>query len=180
MTLQIDAINVGNHALAVYSDRDRKIQDTLDYLREGLEKRNEAIIFITADLTKEGVRTRMAKEWGLDIADLEARGDILIQTPEEWYLKGGSPDLRRTDSMFLALRDEAVKRGRSGLRGVGDTRVFFERGYVSELIDYESSLERRFDISFTPLCTYSKADFDTLDSDQVRRLKETHSNFWEA
>jgi MEDS: MEthanogen/methylotroph, DcmR Sensory domain len=179
MTLQTDAISVGNHAFAVYSDRDRKIRDTLDYLREGLENRNEAIIFITADLTKGEVRARMAKEWGLDIADLEARGDILIQTPEEWYLKGGGPNTRRTNSMFLAFRDEAVKRGRSGLRGVGDTGVFFEKGYVSELIDYETSLERRFDISFTPLCTYSKADFDTLDSDQVRRLKETHSNFWE-
>jgi MEDS: MEthanogen/methylotroph, DcmR Sensory domain len=176
LTLQVESIEIGNHSIAIYSDTEQKIQETLDYLRKGLE-RNETIIFITADLTKEEVEARMEKGWGVDVHKLEAQGDIVIKSAEEWYFKEGTPNWRRTASMFLALEEEAVKRGKSGLRGAGDTRVFFEKGYVAELIDYESSLERKFDISFTPMCTYSREDFDTLTPDQVSRLKECHYHF---
>lgn len=80
--------------------------------------------------------------------------------------------------MFMTLQEEAIKRGRSGLRGSGDTRIFFERNFVPELVDYECSLERHFTISFTPLCTYSLKDFDTLTPEQAARLKDCHINFW--
>lgn len=176
MTLPPLQIEVGNHTIAIYSDTDQKVNHTLTYLKEGLEH-NEALILITADITKDAVRGRMTREWGVDVEELEERGDIVLQTPDEWYFRDGRPNWRRTDAMFLALQKDAIGRGRSGLRGAGDTRLFFEKGYVTDLIDYESSLERRFSISFTPLCTYSKADFDKLSSDQVRRLRECHYHF---
>jgi hypothetical protein len=176
MTLVSEQIDVGNHTIAVYSDTDHKIQETLKYLKKGLE-RNEALIFITDEQTKDQIRERIERDWGVDVRGLESKGDLLLQTPEEWYFKESKPNFRRTDAMFLALQAEAIKRGKSGLRGAGDTAQFFKRGFVPELVEYESSLERHFNITFTPLCTYSRENFDKLTSDQIHRLRECHYHF---
>jgi hypothetical protein len=176
LSLQTELIEVGNHSIAIYSDINQKINETLEYLKKGVE-RNESLIFITADISKEEVRNRIENQWKVNVDQMEEQGDILLQTPEEWYFREGSPNWRRTDAMFLVLQSDAVRRGKSGLRGAGDTRLFFERGYVNELVEYEASLERKFTISFTPLCTYSRTDFDSLTPQQVTKLTDCHYHF---
>lgn len=61
MTLPPLQIEVGNHTIAIYSDTDQKVDHTLTYLKEGLEH-NEALILITADITKDAVRGRMTRD----------------------------------------------------------------------------------------------------------------------
>lgn len=171
------SILVGQHTIAVYSDKERKVRETLGYLKEGLAS-NQAIVYITSDLSKDEVRSRMETDWKIDIQKLETSGDVTLRSPDEWYLGSGSPDWRKINSMFLSLRDESLKRGRTGLRGAGDTGIFFHRNFVQELIDYESSFERKLSIAFTPLCTYNKEDFDTLSLEQLNRLSKCHFHFW--
>jgi hypothetical protein len=171
--IQREEIEVGSHVIGIYSDKNQKIDETFNFLRKGLERR-EALLLITSDLEKDEIRKRMEKDWGVNVRRLEAQGDILLQTPDEWYFKEGWPNWPRTNAMFLALERQVLDNGRLGLRGAGDTGLFFERGFASDLMDYESGLERKFNIAFTALCTYNRADFEKLTSDDIRRLREHH------
>ena len=55
-------IQESSHILGVYSSPQRKIEEGLDYLRIGFEEKNEAILLVTDELTKDEVRNEILKK----------------------------------------------------------------------------------------------------------------------
>ncbi len=73
-----------------------------------------------------------------------------------------------------------AKRGKAGLRVVGDMSTFFKHGLQKQLFEYETSLEQKFDFPMTAICTYNKEDINKyLTLDQIKSMQNHHNPIWE-
>lgn len=102
MHAALEAVQAGDHIVAIYPDKEKKLEEAFQFLKAGLDA-NEAVVLITDDLPKDKVRSRMCKQWQFDnVSQLEARGDITIATTREWYFPDGK--LMKTNTYAACLR----------------------------------------------------------------------------
>jgi len=170
-------VQLGDHIIAVYQNKEEKLKEAFDFLKQGLDK-DEIVMLITDEMSKDKVRQRMQNEWKVDVKSLETRDNIIIKDTSEWYFPYDVPNADRLKMHWLALSEIARVRGRHGIRVVGDTAAFFKRGFVKHLIDYESGLEPKFNIPMTALCAYDSRDVETLSTEQFNILCEHHVILW--
>ena len=63
-TKRCSLVETGNHIAAVYSDKDTEFEEAFEFLKSGLEK-NEIIMFITDDISKDEIRKKINTEWNV-------------------------------------------------------------------------------------------------------------------
>jgi MEDS: MEthanogen/methylotroph, DcmR Sensory domain len=177
MAQRLQTIEQGNHIIAVYPNKDEKFNEAFAFLKEGLQ-RNEVIVLTTTGLPKDGIRARMRNEWGVDVTELESRGDIIIKTTEELYFPDGIPNIQRTMVLWSTLVENSLSKGKRGIRVFGDMTAFFENGFTKELLDYESCLEQRINFPAIGICAYDSKDIDNMTLDQIRQLQLHHNPVW--
>jgi MEDS: MEthanogen/methylotroph, DcmR Sensory domain len=107
-----------------------------------------------------------------DIEEQIAKGDVIIKSTSEWYFPGGVPSIQRTKALWAELLNRLSKRGRKGLRVVGDMSTFFRYGLQKQLLEYEASLEQNFDFPLTAICAYNKEDLNKYFT--LEELKDIH------
>jgi len=57
--------------------------------------------------------------------------------------------------------------------------AFFKNGFTKELLEYESSLEQRFNFPAIGICAYDSKDIDNyMTSEQIRQLQQHHNPVW--
>jgi hypothetical protein len=138
----ITEIQYKSHILGVYSLPQRKIEEGLEDLRIGFEEKNEAILMITDELTKDEVRNIIIKKWKIssqdELAELEKNSIINIKSSRKLYFSTKILDSDRIVKQYSTLANKAIENGKSGLRVFSDVNIFFERGYGSKLIEFES------------------------------------------
>ena len=162
----ITQIQDNSHILGIYSSPQRKIEDGLEYLRIGFEEKNEAILMITNELTKNEVRNEIVKKWKISpnkLADLEKNSIINIKSSTEVYFSTSRIDRDKIGKQFSALANKAIEKRKRGLRAFGDIKLFFERGYEKYIIEFEKSFPPSFDFPMTSICAYDLDDFEKLD-----------------
>ncbi len=178
MVQRSQTVEQGNHIIAVYPNKDEKLNQAFVLLKEGLQ-RDEVVVLITTDLPKNEIRARMRKEWEIDVEELESRGDVIIRTTEEFYFPDGFPNVERTKALFYTLVENSISKGKRGIRVFGDTAAFFTEGFTKELFDYESCFEQRFNFPAIGICAYDSKDIhNNMTSDQIRQLLERHKPVW--
>ncbi|MGC2425610.1 MAG: MEDS domain-containing protein [Nitrososphaeraceae archaeon] len=177
MAQRLQTLEVGNHVIAVYPNKEEKFNEAFAFLRDGLQ-RNEVIVLTTTDLTKDEIRARMRSEWKVDVTKLESKGDIVIRTTEEWYFPDGIPNIQRTMALWSTLVENSLNKGKRGIRVVGDMAAFFKNGFSKELFDYESCLEQRFNFPAIGICAYDSRDIDNMTLEQIRLLQQHHNPIW--
>lgn len=175
---RLQTIEKGNHIIAVYASKDEKFNEAFAFLKDGLE-RNEVAIMTTTDLTKDEIRARMENEWQLNVADLESRGDVIIRTTEEVYFPDRIPNIQRTIALWSTLVENCLSKGKNGMRVFGDMSAFFKSGFTKELLEYESSLEQRFNFPIIGICAYDSIDiYNNYTSEQINQLQRHHITIW--
>src|SRR3990172_10073120 len=108
----------GSHFCQFYKTKEDMIDIVVPYFRAGLEN-DELCIWVTSDfLTTDDAHEAM-KRGVPGFSDYLAKKQVEVFPHTEWYLKGGSFDLRRTLDMWMAKHDEALSRGFAGLRVSG-------------------------------------------------------------
>jgi hypothetical protein len=178
MAQRLQTVERGNHIIAVYTNKDEKFNEAFAFLKEGLQ-RKEVVVLTTSDLPKDEIRARMKSEWGVDVAELESKGDIIIRTTEELYFPDGIPNIQRTMALWSTLVENCLSKGKRGIRVFGDMTAFFRKGFTKELLDYESSLEQRFSFPAIGICAYDSKDIDNkVTSEQIRQLLQHHNPVW--
>jgi hypothetical protein len=177
MAQRLQTLEVGNHVIAVYPNKEEKFNEAFAFLKDGL-LRNEVIVLTTTDLTKDEIRARMRSEWKVDVTKLESKGDIVIRTTEEWYFPDGIPNIQRTMALWSTLVENSLNKGKRGIRVVGDMAAFFKNGFSKELFDYESCLEQRFNFPAIGICAYDSRDIDNMTLEQIRLLQQHHNPIW--
>ena len=177
MAQRLQTIEQGNHIIAVYPNTDEKFIEAFAFLREGLQ-RNEVIVLTTTDLPKTEIRARMESEWGVDVTELESRGDIIIRTTEELYFPDGVPNIQRTMALWSTLVENSLSKGKRGIRVFGDMTAFFKHRFTKELFEYESCLEQKFNFPAIGICAYDSRDMDNMTLEQIGLLKQHHNPVW--
>lgn len=94
------------------------------------------------------------------------------------YFPDGIPNIQRTIALWATLVENSHKRGKRGLRVVGDMASFFRNGFTRELLEYESCLEQKFNFPAIGICAYDSIDIDNMTSEQIRQLRERHHPVW--
>jgi hypothetical protein len=175
---RLQTIEQGNHIIAIYPNKEEKFDEAFAFLKDGLE-RNEVVVMTTTDLPKDEIRVRMENEWQLNVTELESRGDIIIRTTEEAYFPDGIPNIQRTIALWSTLVENCISKGKRGMRVFGDMSAFFKSGFTKELLEYESSLEQRFNFPIIGICAYDSKDIDNnVTLEQIRQLQRQHSTVW--
>jgi hypothetical protein len=174
----ITQVQDNSHILGIYSSPQRKIEDGLEYLRIGFEKKNEAILMITNELTKNEVRNEIVKKWNISpnkLTDLEKNSIINIKSSTEAYFSTNRIDRDKIDKQFSVLANKAIEKGKRGLRAFGDIKIFFEKGYEKYIIEFEKSFPSSFGFPMTSICAYDLDNFEKLDQ-QSRKILFDHHN----
>lgn len=169
----------GTHTIAIFPNEKVRIEETLKFLRAGLDK-NEVIVMALRVLPEAEVRAKMKSSWkDVDVDRLEASGDILINNPNEWYLdKDGKMNPMEALPKLTALLDESLKRGKAGVRMVGDGDEALETGFKNQFIEYERDLQKQFSRYLTVLCTYGVAAVKNahLTTEEKQTLRSAHDH----
>jgi hypothetical protein len=126
MSQRSQNLEVGNHILSIYNNREAKFNEIFDFLKIGLLQ-NEVAMMITEELTKEEIIKKMnANLSDKNIEEMINNGDFIIKSTSEWYFQGGVPRIQRTKALWAELLNRLAKRGKKGLRVVGDVYAFFK------------------------------------------------------
>lgn len=169
----IKTIEAHDHIFAIYPDIYSKFDDAFEFLKDGLE-RNETVMLITDDMTKNDVLKRMSREWNVNAYELEERGDIIITKTKAWYFPTGTVDSGTVIEKWHLFAKNAESQGKAGLRLFADTSTFFKYGLSKQLVEYEAMLNSKFDIPLIAICCYSEDDVKSLTSQQIHMLHSCH------
>ena len=145
----------GSHFCQFYTTQKDMTDVVVPYFRAGLEA-NELCVWVTSDfLTTDEALAAMHHDVPR-FGEYLARGQIEVFPHTDWYLKGGTFDLRRTLDMWMAKHDEALARGFAGLRVCGTPYWLDNKKDWDDFAAYEAEINRVIGgTKLLVLCTYS-------------------------
>jgi len=161
----------GDHYCGIYrTDEDQRVF-IVDYVREGIRK-NDKIFYIVNVQTAAQLKETLSAA-GLDVEKLIAKGQLVIVTAKEAYLKEGVFD---PDKMIKLLGEEtqkALAEGYQALRATGEMTWALAGDPGSEkLVEYESRLNNFFPhAKCYAVCQYDRRRFD---ADMLLDILHTH------
>ena len=164
--------------LGIYSSPQRKIEEGLEYLRIGFEEKNEAILMITDELTKDEIRNEIIKKWNIPqdyLTYLEKNAIINIKNSKKFYFSTNLIDRDRIAKQYSDLAFKSLEKGKRGLRTFGDMKIFFEIGYEKYVIEFEKSFQPLNDFPMAGICAYDLDDFVKLDRESRKILFDHHT-----
>lgn len=165
----------GEHFLIAFETPQELIEQSLQFLKTGLLENGEDILLVTDELSKDRIREKIAKEWNVDASTLEANGRITLMTFREWYLIDDKFDIERSKIMMTKMVRKSIEGGRKGLRSVGDMNPFFSTGMIQQLVAWESSLEKQFELPVTSLCACIIDNVEQLDNSAIKVMQQRHN-----
>jgi CheY-like chemotaxis protein len=177
MSAQLRSVT-GEHVLVVYETPMEMIEQSLEFLKNGIIN-NEDVMIVTDAMPIDLVREKIAKEWEkdvgiIDLDNLEQEGRVTLHTFQEWYMPDGKFNLQTAIAKLTKKMQQTNEHGRKGFRCVGDMNPFFDMGLTDEAVKYESTLEKNFNLPLIGFCAYTKDRFLTLDDEAVHLLHQCH------
>ncbi len=145
----------GTHFCQFYKTKKDLLDILVPYFRAGLEN-NELCIWVTSDfLTREDALRAMRK--GMPgFREFLSKRQVEIFPYTDWYLKGGSFDLKRTLNMWMEKHNEALSRGFDGMRVSGNPYWIDNKKDWDDFTCYESAINNVIGgTKLLVLCTYS-------------------------
>ena len=156
----IARMSAGDHYCGIYrTDEDHRAL-VVDFIRQGVRKGHK-LFYIVNIQTAAQLRALLA-DAGIDVESLLARGQLVILTAKEAYLKHGQFD---PDKMIVLLREETDKALAEGYPALGVTgemtwALAGEPG-SERLVEYESLLNPYVPRSECyAVCQYDRRRFD--------------------
>jgi hypothetical protein len=145
----------GSHFCQFYKTKKDMTDIVVPYFRAGLEN-NELCIWVTSDFLTTEDALHALKRGVPAFAHYAASKQIEVFPHTDWYLKGGSFDLKRTLDMWMAKHDEALSRGFAGLRVSGTPYWIDNKKDWDDFAAYEAEINRVIGgTKLLVLCTYS-------------------------
>jgi MEDS: MEthanogen/methylotroph, DcmR Sensory domain len=95
-------------------------------------------------------------------------------TFREWRLINDKFDTKRSKIMREKMVQKALDSGRKGFRSVGDMKPFFSSGMIQQLLAWDSSLEKQFELPIILLCGYTQDKLEQLDYSAIAVMQQCH------
>ena len=170
----IERMQPGDHYCAMYrSDEDHRAV-IVDFIKAGVA-RNEKMFYLVNLQSAEQLRAKLTAA-GIDVQALLDKGQLVILTAKEAYLRDGQFDPDRMMALLGEEADKAVAEGYAALRATGEMTWALAREPGSErLVEYESRVNDFFATHkhCYGLCQYDRRRFD---SEMLIDILHTHPN----
>ena len=140
-----------DHAILLYEDEARKRAVVLSFLKAGLSKGNAALYLISEKRRDHEVKWLRRT---FEIREAEQRQALTIMSSEEWYLQRGKASADTIISNAMKLGNEKMVEGYPGLQSVTEMKPLVENVKWSELVDYETRLQRKLPPMYCGMCVY--------------------------
>ena len=145
----------GTHFCQFYTTKKDLLDTLVPYFKAGLED-NEQCVWVTSDFLTQAEAVRALKRSVSGFSDYQARGQMEIFPYTDWYLKGGSFDLKRTLDMWMEKHDSALSKGFDGLRVSGNPYWIDNKKDWDDFACYEAEINNVIGgTKLLVLCTYS-------------------------
>ncbi len=145
----------GSHFCQFYRTKKDLLDVLVPYFRAGLEG-NELCVWVTSDFVTDEDAMRALKKGVPGFGEYLDKRQIEVFPYTDWYLKGGSFDLRRTLGMWMDKHGEALSRGFDGLRVSGNPYWIDNKKDCDDFACYEAEINDVIGgTRLLVLCTYS-------------------------
>jgi hypothetical protein len=175
----------GSHFCLFYETKEDLLGTSIPYCKSGLESEEFCLWVVAEPLTIEEATNALKDAMpGLDryLAD----SGIEIMSARNWYLQGGTFDLKRVTDGWHEKLARASARGYAGVRVTGDTAWLAKKDW-KHFYEYEEGLnEAVANQRLAVLCTYPLAQCGALEILDVVRTHQfalakqlgRHRNRW--
>jgi len=145
----------GTHFCQFYETKEDLFDIIVPYFKAGLES-NELCIWVTSDFLTEHDAVEAMEKGVPGFSNYTKKGQMEIFPYTDWYLKGGSFDLKRTLDMWMQKHNEALSRGFAGMRVTGNPYWIDNKKDWDDFADYEAQINNVIGgTKLLVLCTYS-------------------------
>jgi len=152
LTHVLEDLRPTNHIIIMYETPEAKYNILFNYLKLGLEN-GEAVAYICSADGSSQIRDFM-KRFGIDVEKYEKTGALRVLGYDDFYIIDGKFNPTTTMKLINTMYNEASAKGFKGYRIAGEMACFFERKLTKELVEYERTLHRVFDIPIIGVCAY--------------------------
>ena len=152
LTHVLEDLRPTNHIIIIYETPEAKYNILFNYLKLGLEN-GEAVAYIGSADGPSQIRDFM-KRFGIDVEKYEKTSALRILGYDDFYIIDGKFNPTTTMNLINTMYNEAFAKGFKGYRIAGEMACFFERKLTKELVEYERTLHRVFDIPIIGVCAY--------------------------
>ncbi|HYH98237.1 MEDS domain-containing protein [Hyalangium sp.] len=164
-------MHAGDHYCGIYrTDEDHRAL-IIDFIRHGVE-RGEKILYIVNIQSAAQLKVTL-ETGGVDAEALIQKGQLVIVTAKEAYLKGGEFNPDKMIALLQGETEKALEEGYQALRVTGEMTWALAGEPGSErLVEYESKLNQFFPNSKCyAMCQYDRRRFD---SEMLVEILQTH------
>jgi hypothetical protein len=167
----IGEMKPGDHYCGIYRTDEDQRAIVVDFVRDGIA-RGEKMIYIVNLQSAEQLRTTLATA-GIDVEAVVERGQLVILTAKESYLKHGQFDPDKMIALLSEETDKALADGYTALRATGEMTWALAGEPGSErLVEYEARLNEFFPSrKCYAVCQYDRRRFD---SEMLLDILHTH------
>jgi C4-dicarboxylate-specific signal transduction histidine kinase len=160
----------GSHFCLFYETKGDLLDTLISYCKAGLESDEFCLWVVAEPLTIEEA-TDALRDAVPDLDRYLADSSIEIVPARDWYLQGGTFDLKRVTGGWHEKLARASARGYAGVRVTGDT-AWLEKKDWKDFCEYEEGLnEAVADQRLAVLCTYPLA---ACGADEILDVVRTH------
>jgi hypothetical protein len=170
----IQKMQPGDHYCGIYRTDDDHRAMIVDFVREGVV-RHEKILYLVNITSVDQLRTTLAQA-GIDVTTLIDKGQLVILTAKEAYLKHGQFDPDKMIDLLGEETDKALAEGYAALRATGEMTWALAGEPGSErLVEYESRINQLLNGSKKcyGLCQYDRRRFD---AEMLVDIVQVHPN----
>jgi C4-dicarboxylate-specific signal transduction histidine kinase len=161
----------GTHFCLFYETKDDLLDTLLPYCKSGLESEEFCLWVVAEPLTIEEA-TDALKDVVPDLDRYLEDSSIEIVSARNWYLQGGTFDLKRVTDGWHEKLARASARGYAGVRVTGDTAWLAKKDW-KHFCEYEEGLnEAVANQRLAVLCTYPLAQCGALEILDVVRTHQ--------
>ena len=149
------------------------------YIQKSIEEKNDVVQIAPFYEIEESVRYTLSEGHRAlkDVEKLESEKSLIIVDSLKNYTKS---EQKESDRSFKErMVSHAKKIGKKGFSILGDMGAFYFNGRIQDLVEYELSLPRKYDIDLKGFCLYHKDDFNRLTREQQLKLAKHHERTME-
>lgn len=140
---EVEHLKSHDHVCLIYDTPQEWQAIVVPFIKLGLE-RNEKCIYIVDTHTAKHLRSNLEIQ-GVDVASLEASGQLVILRTSETYTRDGSFVPDRMISLLISETEKAVAQGYRMLRVTAEmTWILRSLSGPEKLLEYEAKLNRDF------------------------------------
>lgn len=158
-----------DHNMLVYPDLATYRKIYSESAKQGLDN-NETVLLITTYDSFDRIKDSLTRV-GISFDSETKEGNLIILDAVSAY----QMDTYGAAKFATNLVKQAETEGKSGVFALTEMGSFFIAERTSTLLDYEKSLQQKFDIRLKAICTYHKEDFATLPKEQQEIILSAHN-----